>query len=1085
MEDLPQRLNMMKRCNSIIAFCIFLCASPLAVSGPTLISETVPVLDRGLVVEFLTNGQEGEKAGIQPGDVLLRWSSRDESGEIESPFDLGYLRIDQGLRGRVKIEGRRGSQPRTWSLAADSWGIWVHPNFQGDLLSAYRDLLSLAEACELAQAVERWRRLAALVEKSGIRWLNPWFLSHAAQIASRRRCWEGYDDAYRESIKKASSASPVVKAELIRQWAGGYYERGDWTNAEQHYDEALTEWRKSGADTMAVSSGLSNVGVVAIQRGNFTKAQQYFRESLSITERLAPVSSLTVSDLVDLGFLSQQFGDLVAAEDYFRRALAIEQEISPSSANLALTLHNLGWVVGRRGDLAKAEDYFRRALAVAEKPGPDSQYLPEVLSSLAECVLDRGKPERAEEYEQRALAIREKQGRGIDVAFSFRNLGKIAMVRGNLAKADEYYQRALEIGEKISPLPPATTRFLIGLGYVARKRGDFGKAEEYFRRALVIMENLTPGSLDHAETLADLAGALHDQDQLDSAAQLYLQALSELEVKTAGLGGVDEDRSRYRAQHDRYRREYVDVLMAQRKPEIAFHVLEGSRGRTLLETLSRDQVDIRDGVNASLLNRERDLRQSLNAKTQYRIRLLNGEHVGAQLAAVDAEVAELLDRYQQVEAEIRAKSPKYAALTQPQPLSIKEIQQLLDPETTLLEYSLGEERSFVWVVGQNSLSAYELPKRSEIESVSRRAYQLLTARNSHGPKGETETETEARWAKADADYFKTATNLSRIVLGPVAGLLQGKRLLIVSDGALQYIPFSALPTPDKPQIPLILEHEIVNLPSASVVAELRRTALGRKEAPKAVAVLADPVFDLSDERLRKKIEVPTKDQSARLGSWSKDSLSAERLTRSVADVGLSRGGQFHLTRLLYSRQEAEAIMAVTPAGKGMKVLDFNANRAAATSAELAQYRIVHFATHGLLDNKHPELSGLVFSMVNRQGKPQDGFLQLADIYNLNLPVELVVLSACETGLGEEISGEGLIGLTRGFMYAGASRVVASLWNVSDVGTSELMARFYKAMEQDKLRPAAGLRAAQIQMWKQRQWRSPYYWAAFQLQGEWR
>jgi CHAT domain-containing protein len=227
------------------------------------------------------------------------------------------------------------------------------------------------------------------------------------------------------------------------------------------------------------------------------------------------------------------------------------------------------------------------------------------------------------------------------------------------------------------------------------------------------------------------------------------------------------------------------------------------------------------------------------------------------------------------------------------------------------------------------------------------------------------------------------------------------------------------------------------------------------------------------------------DQSERLGSWSKDFLSAERLTRSAVDIGLNRGGQFHLTRLLYSRQEAEAIMAVTPAGKGMKVLDFSANRAAATSPELAQYRIVHFATHGLLDNKHPELSGLVFSMVDKQGKPQDGFLQLADIYNLNLPVELVVLSACETGLGEEISGEGLIGLTRGFMYAGASRVVASLWSVSDVGTSELMARFYKAMEQDKLRPAAALRAAQIQMWKQRQWRSPYYWAAFQQQGEWR
>jgi CHAT domain-containing protein len=169
----------------------------------------------------------------------------------------------------------------------------------------------------------------------------------------------------------------------------------------------------------------------------------------------------------------------------------------------------------------------------------------------------------------------------------------------------------------------------------------------------------------------------------------------------------------------------------------------------------------------------------------------------------------------------------------------------------------------------------------------------------------------------------------------------------------------------------------------------------------------------------------------------------------------------------------------------MKAVDFQASRATAISPELANYRIVHFASHGLLNSQHPELSGLVFSLIDKKGKPQEGFLTLQDIYNLNLPAELVVLSACETGLGKEISGEGLIGLTRGFMYAGASRVVASLWKVSDVATAELMAEFYRSMEKDGLAPAAALRAAQVKMWKQKRWRSPYYWAAFQLQGEWR
>jgi CHAT domain-containing protein len=318
-------------------------------------------------------------------------------------------------------------------------------------------------------------------------------------------------------------------------------------------------------------------------------------------------------------------------------------------------------------------------------------------------------------------------------------------------------------------------------------------------------------------------------------------------------------------------------------------------------------------------------------------------------------------------------------------------------------------------------------------------------------------------------------------LNPVANLLTtAKRLVIVSDGALQYIPFSALPTPGKRTgtLPLIINHEIVNLPSASILAELRRQAGGRPSALKAVAILADPVFDRGDERLDPGI--PSRDSP----SEALVSRQAQDVTRSARDIGLTKNGKAYLTRLLYTRKEAEAVMAVTPRGKGMAALDFEANRRTAMSSRLANYRIVHFATHGILDNKHPELSGLVLSLVNHTGKPQDGFLTLQDVYDMKLPVDLVVLSGCETGLGEQVNGEGLIGLTRGFMYAGATRVVASLWSVSDVATASLMADFYRGMQRDGMRPAAALRAAQIRMWKQKQWSFPYYWAGFEIQGEW-
>jgi CHAT domain-containing protein len=190
-------------------------------------------------------------------------------------------------------------------------------------------------------------------------------------------------------------------------------------------------------------------------------------------------------------------------------------------------------------------------------------------------------------------------------------------------------------------------------------------------------------------------------------------------------------------------------------------------------------------------------------------------------------------------------------------------------------------------------------------------------------------------------------------------------------------------------------------------------------------------------------------------------------------------------RLRFSRQEADAVAALAPANGSLKATDFAASRATATSPELGGYRIVHFATHGLVNNHNPELSGIVLSLVDEAGRPQDGFLRLHDIYNLKLGADLVVLSACRTALGKDIRGEGLVGLTRGFMYAGAPRVLASLWNVDDRATSQLMRQLYVGVLKQNQSPAAALRAAQVAMWKSSRWQSPYYWAAFAMQGEWR
>ena len=565
----------------------------------------------------------------------------------------------------------------------------------------------------------------------------------------------------------------------------------------------------------------------------------------------------------------------------------------------------------------------------------------------------------------------------------------------------------------------------------------------------------------------------------DAAEALYEKALTALEGEMARLGGEDEDRSGFRASHGRYYREYVDLLLQRNSVERAFEVLERSRARTLIETLARGRVQVAKGIDAELLDQERSLEHALSAKTAYRIELLSGRHTDRQVADANSQIDALVLQYRHVEEQIRATSPTWYALQRPAIVSLRDVQQhLLDDRTVLLEYALGEERSYVFSIDSHSAAAYALARRSEIEDAARRVYELVTVHDGTGSHAVTTRRNEQR------AYMAASTALSRMILGPVADRIKGKRVLVVADGALLYIPFAALPVPaasSQPAnvwVPLIGEHEIIGLPSASALAALRQQAAGRKPQAKEVAILADPVFDRNDERV-----ASTLNGGASVERVSQAREPAEHLARSVADV--NGGATLTFPRLPFTRREAANILAVTPSTGKMAALDFAASRSAATNSDLSQYRIVHFATHGLLDSVRPELSGLVFSLFDQNGRPQNGFLSLEDIYNLNLPADLIVLSGCKTALGKDIQGEGIIGLTRGFMYAGASRVVASLWEVDDFATAELMRRFYSGMERQGIAPAAALRAAQIQMWKQNRWSAPFYWAAFQIQGEWR
>ncbi len=749
--------------------------------------------------------------------------------------------------------------------------------------------------------------------------------------------------------------------------------------------------------------------------------------------------------LQTLGIVYSSMGDPQKALDSYARALPIWQAQNNKTGE-ANALNNIGYIYAGLGDLKKALDYYGRAVEMWRQLKSDAGEAM-TANNVGLAYAGMHQPAQALTQYQRALATFEALNDRRSQAYALQNIGDAQADLGDHRLALEYYEKSLKLKRAIGDRP-GESYTLHNLGDNYRAMGDLEKAAEYYRDALAIRQT-TGDRAGEALTHAAMARVHRDRGDLSAARNEIETALQEIEALRTSLISPGL-RVSYFASRRVYYDFYIDLLMRLDAPALALQASERARARSLLDSLGEISADIRQGVDAALLERERSLHGSINAEAQRLSQLESSPNNGKTIAQSRRRLDDLISRYEDAQATIRAASPHYAALTQPEPLALDAIQkQVLDADTMLLEFSLGEERSYGWVAGPASVRGFELPARAEIEKIARRLYDVLLARNRH-PDAETLPQRRIRLAQMDGEFERLAASLSRILLAPVAKEIPGRRrLLIVCGGALQYVPFGALPEPGF-STPLIANHEIVSLPSASALAVLRRELAQRSKPAGTLAVLADPVYEPVDPR-----------------------VNAPRVNAAPAEF----------TRLRFSRQEADQITALAAGRKNLLALDFDASRALVQSGRLAGYGYVHFATHAVIDSEHPELSGIVLSLVDRRGRSEDGFLRMLDIYNLKLNAGLVTLSACRTALGKDIAGEGLVGLTRGFLYAGASRVLATLWSVEDKATSELMRRFYSGILRDKLSPASALRAAQLAMWHDKQWRSPYYWGAFTLQGE--
>ncbi len=990
-------------------------------------------------------------------------------------------------------------------------------------------VLFVAAPCLAQTTGNNWKDLVTEADALSARWT----------AASWREAVQKYRSAL---VKMRRSGLRHDEAPVLRSLGLVYIALGDPESARLHLTSSLTLLKELKAETNEVVDALNHVANANLLLGNNELARKYCNESLSLS-RAAGYTKGEGWALELTGQIEYVSGNLDQSLDFYHQSLTALRKAN-DEAGLAQAFLDIGYSNSDLSEIENAVRFFEQALTSWRNvKNPRGEAL--TLTALGHLHSKLGDKQRAFDLYYKSIDLLEPLEDRIAMAFNFDGIGYIHAGLGESASALQQYTKSFQLySEAKYSFGEASMLCKIAEIYIALE--EYGKALVHLKRALALGRaageprlQATPTALEgkvherqsqptlaldayqkalilnrkgndkreeaytlnsigriqealglekealknyslalklncetrdrfgESGTLYRLAKLQQHMGQVKDAKSSAEQSIALVESLRAGVASHDLRTSYVASVYQLYEL-YVDILMSLHAVEprggfaqAALEASEAGRVRTLLETLAETKTQIRVGVDPKLLERERALQLRLEGLATQLVT------AASKRVELEAEIERVTSQYRDIQGQIRAGSPQYAALVQPVTLKVKQIQELLDPGTVMLEYSLGEKRSFLWVLTRNSVSSYELPAQAVIEKVAQQLYSAITAPEDPMGRGSSKS------------YEADARAISSMLLGSVTELSEATRLVIVADGVLQYIPFSSLPNPAYSQTEnLVSRFEIVRLPSASVLSMQRAQFAQREPRPKSVAVLADPVFDLTDSRVT---ELRT---SRRSPAIAKSNGPASRnATRSLRDTGVMVNGR--IQRLMYSMEEANAVYAASSSPDSLKAIGFQASRATATSPELSQYRIIHIAAHGVLNSKHPELSGILLSLIDENGKPVEGFLQLHEIYNLKLPAELVVLSACETGIGKQIRGEGFIALTRGFMYAGAARVVASLWKVDDSATAALMAHFYREMFKNGRRPAEALKEAQIAISREKRWRHPYYWAGFVIQGEWR
>ena len=904
-----------------------------------------------------------------------------------------------------------------------------------------------------------------------------------------------------------------------------YSDTSDYEKAEAVYQRALViRTRVFGEMNPNVASTLGDLGVVYRLQGEPDRAEPLYQRALAIREKsLGKEHPEVARTLNNLGNLALDRGDYVAAEKIYLQALAIrEKTTDPNDPVMAAAFNVLAVNYGELGDYVKAETMYLRALSISEKNlSPEHPTIATYLDNLAGIYQDLGDFDKAEPMYQRALAIREKTLGPDDlmVSVSLNNIGNFYQEKKNYAEAEKAYLRSLDIREKIYKEKPHPwiVQSLYNLGDLLRVAGDLTRAESYAQRSLAVAEKLQGAdnvSLTYA--LTGLANVYQETGKFQEAEPLYRRVLA---IYDATLGAEHPTKAKIltalatlylakgdlpsavstQAQANSITEKYLTLNLAlgsEQKKLIYLNSLSKMLDRTLtINFYAKDKKEANEMAVTDVLQRkgrvldamadtlavlrqrfnpeDRNLLDNLNeANAKLSLLVLNGPK-NETLAEHQKQIAALEEKRDALEVEVSRRAAGFYETSKP--ITLESVRANIPENAALVEYAVyhliapkqgkeskeSEETHYAaYVVGrQGDIQMKDLGKASEIDAAVEDFRQTL-----HDPKSRN---------AAQSGRF-----LDDKIMKPLRGLLGDKKQILVSpDGALNLIPFEALV--DEQNKYLVENYSFTYLTSGR---DLLRMQTARTSKSKSL-VIADPTFG-----------DPLAEQTAKVDSREKTKRRSVTATRNLSDT--------YFAPLGGTLQEARSIQTIFPEAATL-------TEAQATETALKQVvapRLLHIATHGFfLEDaglnsasktrggevkttvENPLLrSGLALAGANRRdgSAKDDGILTALEASGLNLwGTKLVVLSACDTGLGDVKNGEGVYGLRRAFTLAGTESLVMSLWAVSDSVTRELMTNYYKNLKTGMGRGAA-LREVQLQMLKKKGREHPFYWAAFIQSGEW-